>query len=741
MATEIVNLQRALKYFQAGELAESEKIYRRIVQINSQEPTALHMLGIIAFQRQEYGKAIEWITKAIFVSPSNADFYSNLGLVLQSHGQLESARNALARSLSLQPNSPEAQNNYGNVLKDLGDYHAAATAYQTAIQLQPQYAEAYSNLGVTLQKFGQLDDSVLVLQRAIQLQPSNAISHFNLGISFQKLGNVASCIQEFLQAIQLRPEYPEAYYSLGHAYMDSGKLDEAIVAFQRTIQLRPNHALAYSNLGMIHQDRDEFESAIASHRRALELSPDSAETLVALTSLLQQACQWEDVERFAIEAIQAVDRTIATKAGDYASPFSFLGLIEPTTAEQQFHCAQKWVQGTCTIREQVARPVTESVARRPDRKIKLGYLSADFHSHATAWLMAEMLESHSRDRFEVFGYSFGPDDATPMRQRIITAFDCFREVRPLDFRKTAEQIAADGIDILVDLKGFTRHARTPIMAFRPAPIQVNYLGYPGTMGAEFIDYIIVDDYIVPPEQQAFYSERLVHLPGCYQVNDSQREISQSTPTRQACGLPEQGMVFCSFNNCYKFSPKMFDVWMTLLKNVPGSVLWLLESSRLAKENLSQEASKRAISTDRIVFAPKLPLAEHLARHRLADLFLDSFPVNAHTTASDALQAGLPLVTLSGNTFISRVAGSLLRAVGLEKLIANSFEEYESLALRLAQQPAELSLVRTQLGELLVDCELFNGSKYAKKIELAYEKMWERYISGRSPEAFKIDVSE
>jgi predicted O-linked N-acetylglucosamine transferase (SPINDLY family) len=310
-------------------------------------------------------------------------------------------------------------------------------------------------------------------------------------------------------------------------------------------------------------------------------------------------------------------------------------------------------------------------------------------------------------------------------------------VRAASSAEAARRIHADGVDILVDLKGYTGNSRTPILALRPAPIQVNYLGYPGTMGAPFMDYILVDDFIVPPEQQPFFAERLVHLPGCYQVNDSRREIASRTPSRAECGLPDEGFVFCCFNNSYKITPEVFDVWMGLLKVVAGSVLWLLEGNRLVPENLRREAEARGVAAQRLVFAPRRPLAEHLARHRLAGLFLDTFPVNAHTTASDALWTGCPLLTIAGETFVSRVAGSLLRAIGLPELITAGLDAYRELALRLARDRDLLAELRARLEANLRSSPLFDAAKFARGIEKAYLTMWEIHTSGQRPRPFAV----
>jgi predicted O-linked N-acetylglucosamine transferase (SPINDLY family) len=443
------------------------------------------------------------------------------------------------------------------------------------------------------------------------------------------------------------------------------------------------------------------------------------------------------LHQLALRVVELLDKTAGSAAPPLA-PFDFITLPIATTAARQLQCARDWVTRQRQIT--LAREPNVSRNRSMDakRKITVGYVSADFWSHPTAFLTAELFERHDRDRFAVFGYSHGPDDGSPMRRRLVNAFDRFVDLKGVSCLDAARRIFADGVDILVDLKGHTQNGRPRIFAARPAPIQVNYLAYPGTTGAPCMDYILVDDFIVPPDQQRFFTERLVHLPGCYQVNDSRREIAPRVPSRAECGLPADGFVFCCFNNSYKITPEVFEVWMNLLKAVPGSVLWLLAGNRFAPANLRREAAARGVAEDRLVFAPRQPLAEHLARHRLADLFLDCFPVNAHTTASDALWAGCPMVTLAGETFVSRVAGSLLRAVGLAELITTSLEDYEAMALRLARDADMLANVRARLAENRKTSGLFDARQFVRNLERAYVRMWEVHACGEQPRPFAID---
>ena len=426
--------------------------------------------------------------------------------------------------------------------------------------------------------------------------------------------------------------------------------------------------------------------------------------------------------------ILAVDKGAARTSAETVSPFTFLALPAATTAKQHHQCARLWAQHRVQTSVAKMQPPVFSRPGRSQGKIVVGYLSADFHEHATAYLIAELIEKHDRGRFAIFGYSYGPDDASPMRCRLLKAFDRFVDLKDSSFLAAASRIHADEMDILVDLKGYTRHARPEIMRCGPPPSRSTISATRAQWPRPFIDYILVDDFVVPPEQQPFFTEKLVHLPGCYQVNDSHRQIAGLTPSRTECGLPETGFVFVCFNNTYKITAEVFEVWMRVLKEVPGSVLWLLGENSCAPANLRKEAKARGVAPERLVFAPRLGLSEHLARHRQADLFLDTVSYDAHTTASDALWAGCPLLTIAGETFPSRVAGSLLRTVGLPELVTTSLEQYENMALRLAEDADMLADLRARLEANRVTSGLFDGSRFARIVEQAYCKMLEDFAA-------------
>lgn len=456
---------------------------------------------------------------------------------------------------------------------------------------------------------------------------------------------------------------------------------------------------------------------------------DSLVNRFEFNSLRRLICDWEGLaeeERRCLELFRGKGTSVA--------PFQFVSM--DTSRADQREAGRRFAPKT------IIRDDLKLRNRRPGaeghRRIRIGYLSSDFFEHATAMLLVEVLEHADRGRFELFGYCYSPDDGSSLRRRVMQAFDHFVDINRMSHQEAAQKIYADGIDILVDLKGYTRNARTQILAYRPAPVQVNYLGYPATMGVDFVDYILADAVVAPMEHQEEYAERIVHLPHCYQPNDKQRKISQGSVTRAECGLPADAFVFCSFNNSYKLTASVFDVWMRLLGQVPGAVLWLLIPNALCRDNLRREAAARGIDPDRLVFAERLPVAKHLARHKLADLFLDLVPCNAHTTASDALWAGLPVLTCTGETFAGRVASSLLAAMGLDELITENLKAYERVALSLAKDKSKLEQLRHKIAVGREAAPLFNSTRYARNLERAYETMVDILKSGEAPRAFVVE---
>ena len=717
------NLGNAFK--QCGRSDEALAAYRRVVALKPDHAPAHLNIGVVLQERGKLEEAAAAYRRSIGAAPNYAEAHYNLGIVLQAQQLRAEALSAYRRAVELAPHVPELHINLGLLLRDLGRPDEAIEVLERAIALRPDGAEAHYNLAVVLHDQGRLEEAAANYREAIRLRPGDPKAGNNLGLVLQSQGRLEAAAAALREAIATKPDYAEAHNNLGLVHLERGRLEEAAASLQCAIDLNPTYAEAHYNLGNALRQRGLLDAAIVAYRRALELRPDDSAALSQLFYQRCRVCDWADRDSDEKQLLEIV------RGGSGEVP-PFVLLATAASSTDQLRCARRWMAGI--------KPPSQAAHARPaeQRRIRIGYLSGDFHRHATAALTAELFERHDRERFEVFAYSFGLDDGSAMRTRLVRAFDRFVDIRQDAHGDAARRIRDDGVDILIDLKGHTLGARPQIPALRPAPIQVNYLGFPGTMGADFIDYILVDGVAVPPGRQADYSEHVVYLPGCYQPNDTKREIAGEVPSRRHCGLPEHAFVFCCFNNSFKLTPAFFDIWMRLLRAVPGSVLWLLEGNVPMRENLRREASGRGVEPGRLVFAPITPPAEHLARHANADLFLDTSPCNAHTTASDALWAGLPLLTCAGETFAGRVAASLLTAIGLRQLIADCLEAYERRAWDLAGDSRELSELKAALKANKRAAALFDIVRFTRNIEAAYVRMWEYWRAGEAPRSFGID---
>ncbi len=593
---------------------------------------------------------------------------------------------------------------------------------QARIQQQPADPELHYDLGNLLLDAGQAKAAEASFEQALQHAPGHAQILLQLGNALSAPGRFGDAATYFMQSLKADFAQLAEHFNLGNALREMGKPEQAAVCYREALKIAPTDADAHNNLGNVLREMGRLDEAIACYREALRLNPKLHHARAHLLHQRQHICDWDGLE---IE-IAEIRRVVAQEPQAQISPFAFLAL-PGTTAAEQWQCAENWVANRYKNMMEQSRRVNYQHIRQAKPKLKIGYLSADFRRHPLASLITEVIELHDRNHFESHAYSYAPDDASAERKRLELAFDHFHDILPISQYQAAEQIHEDGIDILVDLTGFTQTSRSGILALRPVPIQVNWLGFPGTMGAPFIDYILTDRIITPPEQAAHYSEQLAYLPDTYQPNDRKRAVGH-TPTRADCGLPEHAMVFCCFNQTFKITPQVFDIWTSILKETTGSMLWLLECNPWAKANLLQQAQARSIDPTRIIFAPRVSGAEHLARQKLADLFLDTLPYNAHTTASDALWIGLPVLTCCGETFASRVAASLLKAAGLTELVTHDLAEYQAQALHLARQPAELQAIRQKLESSRVKMPLFDTPRFARNLELAYQEMWQRWLN-------------
>lgn len=658
--------------------------------------------------------------------------------MLKAQGRLKEAAAAFRKAIRLDSRYPKALYNLGTVLYDSEQWKAAGTKLRKALGLQPDYAQAMMLLGMVLAEQGKFDEASGLFHRAQQLRPHDAKIYLNYGNALLKEKHLEEALKNYRQALALRPGYPEALFAQGNVFNQQKQHERAVDSYQAALQARPDWAEAHHHLGSALNELARFQESSAAFHRALELKPNFPEAVASLLRVLSRTCDWRELDKHVAQLKQAT-------AGHLAS-----GKTSPISSSQanayDFSMAEKLAIAKShagSIEDRLAATRARLNFTHPTRnsspeRLRIGYLSYDFRNHATSHLMRTLFGLHDRARFEIFTYSYGPDDASEYRQKIAEDSDHFIDLADVDEVESARRINANGVHILVDLMGFVANCRPDIPALCPAPIQVNYLGYPGTMGVDFMDYIITDRIISPPEHAQYYTEALVHMPHTYQVTDYQQPIADDPVTRADEGLPESGFIFCCFNTLYKVEPVMFDVWMRVMKQAPGSVLWMLTKYDEVKENLRQEMAARGVDPQRLVFAEGKYKPHHLARFQLADLFLDTRFYNAHTTTSDALWAGVPVLTCLGETFPARVAASILKAVGLPELIVPDLATYEREAVRLATSPDVLAALKAKLTANRTTYPLFDTLRFTRNLEWAYEAMWSQYAAGQKPEMIVVE---
>jgi len=724
---EVTNaLHRAVALHQQGQLEKAAALYRAVLGQAPNYADALHYLGVLECQRRNFGAAAQLIGQALRLNPDDAVAHSNFGVALLELNQPAAALASYDRALAIKPDHAEAWHARGTVLLDLDRLDEALSSYDRALEIRPGSVEVLYARGTVLRRLGRHEVALESYDLALAIKPDYSDAWSNRGNALRKLNRREEALASYDRALAIRPDHFEALSNRGTVLLDLGRCEEAVASYGPALAAKPDHAEVLNNRGSALLALGRYEEAATDFERLLAVRPEFEYARGDLLYARLYCCDWRD---HGPEVGRIADRVVAGEP--VVTPFVQLSM--PASPEDQHHCATRYNSRRFPVS---APAIWRGEVYRHDR-IRIAYLSADFHNHATAHLMTELFETHDRERFETTALSFGPDTADAYRKRLAGAFDRFIDGREKSDRDAALLLRQHEIDIAVDLKGYTQHCRLGIFAFRPAPIQVNYLGYPGTLGAEYMDYILADRIVIPEDQRSFYTEKVVYLPDSYQPNDTKRRIGGQTPTRGEVGLPETGFVFCSFNANFKIAPPVFDVWMRLLHRVEGSVLWLFEGSAAAARNLRQSAWSRGIAPDRLIFAPLVALEDHLARHRLAGLFLDTLPCNAHTTASDALWAGLPVLTCLGTTFAGRVAASLLQAVGLPELITENLQHYEALALELALGPHSLAVIRAKLDQNRGVFPLFDAARYRRHIECAYQMMWVRHQRGEPPGSFAV----
>ncbi len=732
-----------------------------------QNADALHLLGIILLQSGQGEDAVEHISRSLSVNPANASAHCNLGIALRSQGRVDEAIGSFERALELEPAFIDGHNSLGNALVAAGRFEEAAGAYGQALELNPDYAEGHFNLGIALENTGDIAAAEASYCRAIEINPVYDSALNNLGnlIKGQNRGEEAETC--FRKAVEANPANAQAQNNLGTILLATGRRDEAITCFTRAIEGAPGFFEAHNNLAVALAECGRLEEARASFKEGLSIAPGNPGILIGYSDLLRgegnigeaiaclksagddanavvearlfehmrAACDWEGLEEVEQNVASATTKALAAAETPAENPFVNIFRCD----DEEVNLAVARAHSADLSARVGGLGLSFSGAGRTEKEgpLTIGYLSSDLRNHAIGHLTAGIFKRHDRSKFTIAAYALGPEDDSDCRRRIKGDCDHFVELGDLPYEAAAKQIHDDGVDILVDLNGYTARSRLEICALRPAPVQVTYLGFPGTSGASFFDYVIADPIVAPEGDDDFFSEKIIRLPHCYQANDCDQAISESPMVRSQFGLPEKGVVFASFNQAYKIDPVMFDAWMRVLQNVEGSVLWLLGQHDLARENLLQQAEGRGVDPARLVFAGKMPKDAHLARHRLADLALDTRIYNGHTTTSDALWAGLPVVALEGRHFASRVSSSLLRAAGAPELITHSLADYEALALRLARSPGSLAELKVKIAVSRKSCPLFNTDAFVSALETAYLRIWSDYRAGLPPQAFAV----
>lgn len=694
-------LKKAVAFHQQGDMEKARKLYNEILVHAPNNSDALHLLGLIAHQQGRNESGEEMIRRAVEINPHNPVYHFNLAIIQKKQG------------------NPDG----------------AVESYRKVTQMQPDHAEAWFNLANTLAQQKKTAEAVSCFQKNLELSPGSAKTWFNLGKAFRELGRYNESVDCYKKVTEIEPEHAAAYFNMGNSLKESGQQEEAVCSYRRAIELKPDYGEAYCNLGLALQEQKKYDVAVNAYRKAVALKPENITACSSLVFLLKYMCEWEEMERLSAGLDSGVRESLEKKIRPDEAPF--MNIVRVDDSAYNYRLARTWAQEISRTVAKYHLRFSFDSRRRDKEKLTVGYLSNDYRNHPVAHLIAGLFAMHNRERFRIICYSYGEDDGSDYRNRIKSECDDFIDLRDMNTAESAKLIYDNQTDILLDLMGYTTDARMEICAVRPAPVQVSFLGYPGTSGADYFDYIITDSVISPEEHARFFSEKFVYMPDTYQINDIRQKISDKKYSPSDFGLPENDFVFCSFNQVYKIEAVMFDVWMNILKKVPESVLWLLSGGAVSEKRLKDEAEKRGVSPARMIFAGRMPKAEHLKRTQLAHLFLDTRIVNGHTTTSDALWSGVPVLTLLGKHFASRVSASLLKAAGLSELITHSLEEYENLAVRLARNPGELGRIRKKLWENRLTMPLFDTRRYAENLERAYEKMWERFAKGEEPQLIHV----
>lgn len=716
---------RGIALMNLNRFEEAVSNYDNLLAIQSNYPEAHNNRGNALQELKNFTAAVASYDNPIRFNSNYAEAYNNRASAYKNLKIYPAALADFDQAITLKPDYAEAYNNRGLVWQDIKNYSSAIADFQQAIQLNNYYAEAYYNQANVLQSLKKYSEALLCYEKALSIRSDYVEVYNNKGNVQKELQQFDAAIKSFEQALAIKPNYPEVYNNIGTVFKETKQFDIAIEYYDKAINLKPDYAEAFNNRGLANQELKKFKQAISDYDRALNLKADSDFLYGQRLQVKLQICDWKNIKHLINELLQKI------KNGEPATnPFTMLAVIDDPAIHK------KTAEIGISVKFPAQNRLPKLSAYHAHKKLKIAYFSADFRNHAVAILTAELFKKHDRSKFEIIAIAFGPDVKDEMRTRLEASFDKYIDIRKLSDIEAAMLIRNMEIDIAVDLGGHTNDSRTGIFALRAAPVQVSYIGYLGTIGAEYMDYLIADQIIIPEDAKKHYVEKIVYLPS-YQVNDTKRQIAEPGLTRGQLGLPENVFVFCCFNNTYKISPDTFYCWLRILNQVKDSILLLYAENELAEINLKQNALDAGFDIRRLYFGKALPAPDYLARYQQVDLFLDTLPYNAGTTASDALWAGLPVLTQMGVSFPSRVAASILHAIQLPELITSSAAEYEQKAIYLATNPDKLAAIKQKLVINRLTTPLFDIDLFTTHIETAFLKMYELSQSGRPPEDIYI----
>jgi protein O-GlcNAc transferase len=711
---------------QIGRHPEALDSFERAIACNPQLGHAHLLRAKLLADNGRFDEALAGIDRLLGLQPNSAHVWVGRGNILFELRRYQEALEAYDRACALGPSLPEAWLGRGNALNELGQYDGSLAAYDRALALNSQLVGAVLGRGNVLNALRRYDDALLAYDKALALVPNLAEAWLNRGNVFNNLNRHDDALAAFDRALTLRPDLAEAWLGRGNVFIFLRRYPDALVSYDKALAIRPNLLEAQLGRGNVFTLTKRHREAANAYAEVLKIEAGHPFTKGLFLHQKMLHCDWSGFD----SAVDEIEKDVA--AGKLSvEPFILQSVSN--SPEMLQRCTELY----CEARYPANAKAGIRRSGIDHKKIRVGYFSGEFREQATSYLIVGALEQHDTFRFEIYGFDNGWDDGSEVRRRINAAVQGMIEIRHLGDSSALAMVEEKQIDIMVNLNGYFGEQRMQLFAHRMAPIQVNYLGFPGTLGANYIDYIIADRFVIPETDKPFYNEKVVYLPNCYQANDSKRKVAAGAPNRLKCGLPARGFVFCCFNNCYKILPDMFDRWMRILSQVDGSVLWLLGTNQETTSNLCREAATRNIDPRRLVFAKHVPPADHLARHALADLFLDTLPCNAHTTASDTLWAGLPLLTCMGGAFSGRVAASLLNAIGLPGLVTTTLADYERTAVELASSPEKLALVKAKLASNRSTAPLFDTKLFTKHLETAYQVMVDRCRAGLEPDHIDI----